>query len=89
MLSLIDISICRYWLDLTEKDIIWSNNDTGWAKTAYSNTFGPWSMGAAVFTHHTPKFDPSLTLKVRVGFCVGTCYITTDLFLCMYLLYSY
>lgn len=55
---------CRYWLDLTENDLMWTNADTGWAKAAYSMVFGPWSVGATVFTHNTPQFDPETTLKV-------------------------
>ncbi|XP_067937455.1 acyl-coenzyme A synthetase ACSM3, mitochondrial-like [Watersipora subatra] len=62
----------RYWLNLVEGDVVWSNNDTGWAKTAFSNTFGPWSMGATVFTQHTAKFDPSITLKVLSDYPITT-----------------
>jgi len=54
----------RYWLDLTDQDVMWCNADTGWAKIAYSGTFGPWSQGSTVFVHNTKKFDPELTLKV-------------------------
>lgn len=43
---------------------MWTNADTGWAKAAYSMVFGPWSVGATVFTHNTPQFDPETTLKV-------------------------
>ncbi|XP_078691973.1 acyl-coenzyme A synthetase ACSM3, mitochondrial-like [Branchiostoma floridae x Branchiostoma belcheri] len=54
----------RYWLDLTPNDVIWNMSDTGWAKSAYSNLFGPWVQGACVFIHHTAKFDPVQTLKI-------------------------
>ncbi|XP_070579708.1 acyl-coenzyme A synthetase ACSM3, mitochondrial-like [Ptychodera flava] len=47
----------KYFLDLTPTDMIWNLSDTGWAKCAYSNLFGPWLQGACVFIHHTPKFD--------------------------------
>jgi len=45
---------------------MWSNSDTGWAKASYGCVYGPWSQGAAVFTHHTTGFNPELTMKVHV-----------------------
>ena len=36
-------------------------SDTGWAKSAWSNVFAPWSQAAGVFVHDMPKFE---TLKV-------------------------
>jgi len=51
------------WLDLGPRDMIWALADTGWAKTAWSNFFGPWLMGAAVFTlDMRGKFDPNVIL---------------------------
>ena len=51
------------WLDLGPSDVIWALADTGWAKTAWSNFFGPWLMGAAVFTlDMRGKFDPNAIL---------------------------
>ena len=41
----------KYWLDLTPSDLHWNMSDTGWAKSAWSNVFAPWSQGAAVFVH--------------------------------------
>jgi acetyl-CoA synthetase/medium-chain acyl-CoA synthetase len=38
----------KYWLDLRPTDLHWNLSDTGWAKAAYSNLFGPWHMGAAL-----------------------------------------
>ena len=43
----------KYWLDLQPEDLHWNLADTGWAKAAYSNLFGPWRMGAAVFIQHS------------------------------------
>ncbi|MBI9086532.1 MAG: AMP-binding protein [Desulfobacterales bacterium] len=54
----------RYWLDLTPDDMHWNISDTGWAKAAWSSYFGPWSMGAAQFIHHTDRFDPIKTLEL-------------------------
>lgn len=54
----------RYWLDLTARDIHWNLSDTGWAKSAWSSVFAPWSQGACVFVNHSQKFDAEDTLKV-------------------------
>jgi acetyl-CoA synthetase/medium-chain acyl-CoA synthetase len=54
----------KYWLDLSSDDMIWALADTGWGKTAWSNFFGPWIQGAAVFSMDMRgKFDPNLILK--------------------------
>jgi acetyl-CoA synthetase/medium-chain acyl-CoA synthetase len=55
----------KYWLDLRPDDLLWNLSDTGWAKAAYSNLFGPWRMGAAVFIQHsTGRFDARQTLQL-------------------------
>ncbi|KAM3826532.1 acyl-coenzyme A synthetase ACSM3, mitochondrial-like isoform 2-T3 [Vipera latastei] len=62
----------RYWLDLTPTDLIWNTSDTGWAKSAWSSVFGPWSQGAGVFVHHMPRFDPKLVLETLSKFPITT-----------------
>jgi len=52
----------KYWLDLTPNDLHWNLSDTGWAKAAWSSVFGPFNCGAALFVHHTPRFDIKKTL---------------------------
>lgn len=52
----------KYWLDLRPDDLHWNLSDTGWAKAAWSSFFGPWNCGAALFVHHTPRFDAKKTL---------------------------
>jgi len=52
----------KFWLDLREDDLHWNLSDTGWAKAAWSSLFGPWNCGAALFVHHTPRFDVKKTL---------------------------
>ena len=48
----------KFWLDLTETDLLWNLSDTGWAKAAWSSFFGPWNCGAAIFAHDSnAKFD--------------------------------
>jgi len=66
----------EFWLDLSEDDLHWNLSDTGWAKAAYSSLYGPWIMGAAIFVHHTSKFDPRQTLELLgrypiTTFCAG------------------
>jgi len=54
----------KYWLDLSPDDMIWALADTGWAKTAWSNFYGPWIQGATVFSMDMRgKFDPGVILK--------------------------
>jgi len=53
----------KYWLDLTPEDVMWTISDTGWAKSAWSTLFGPWSQGATVFIHGMPRFTTDQILK--------------------------
>jgi len=46
----------KYWLDLSPGDLMWNISDTGWAKSAYSSVFGPWSQGATVFVNGMSRF---------------------------------
>jgi medium-chain acyl-CoA synthetase len=62
----------RYWLDLKPADLHWNVSDTGWAKAAWSSYFGPWNMGAALFVHHTDRFDPPKTLELLDRYPVTT-----------------
>jgi acyl-coenzyme A synthetase/AMP-(fatty) acid ligase len=55
----------KYWLDLHEDDLLWNLSETGWAKWAWSNFFGPWVMGTAVFVQDARgKFNPIETLEL-------------------------
>ncbi|MFZ5632513.1 MAG: AMP-binding protein [Bacillota bacterium] len=51
------------WIDLRPDDLHWNLSDTGWAKAAWSSFFGPWNAGAAIFVHHSPRFDTKKTLE--------------------------
>jgi len=63
----------KYWLDLRPGDIHWNLSDTGWAKAAWSSFFGPWHMGATVFSFYRKgKFDPSLTVETMQRYPVTT-----------------
>src|SRR6266702_3215015 len=55
----------KYWLDLHENDLFWNLSETGWAKFAWSNLFGPWSQGTAMFIQDARgKFNPVETLDM-------------------------
>ena len=55
----------KYWLDLHEDDLLWNLSETGWAKFSWSNLFGPWSQGAAMFIQDARgKFNPIETLEM-------------------------
>ena len=66
----------EFWLDRNVDDLHWNLSDTGWAKAAYSSLYGPWMMGAAIFVHHTARFDSRQTLELLsqhpiTTFCAG------------------
>lgn len=63
----------KFWLDLKPGDIHWNISDTGWAKAAWSSFFGPWNMGATVFTlYRKGKFSPSLIVETLKKFNINT-----------------
>jgi acetyl-CoA synthetase/medium-chain acyl-CoA synthetase len=62
-----------YWLDLRPGDVHWNLSDTGWAKAAWSSLFGPWHMGATVFSFYRPgKFDPALAVEILRRYPITT-----------------
>jgi acetyl-CoA synthetase/medium-chain acyl-CoA synthetase len=63
----------KYWLDLHENDLVWNLSETGWAKFSWSNLFGPWSQGAAMFIHDARgKFNPIETLDMLNKYPITT-----------------
>ena len=63
----------KYWLDLHEDDLHWNLSEMGWAKAAWSNLFGPWVMGAAMFMQDARgKFDPIETLAMLNHYPITT-----------------
>nr|HET6904360.1 AMP-binding protein [Ktedonobacteraceae bacterium] len=63
----------KYWLDLHEDDLHWNLSEMGWAKAAWSNLFGPWVMGAAMFMQDARgKFDPIETLEMLHKYPITT-----------------
>lgn len=63
----------KYWLDLKPGDLHWNLSDTGWAKAAWSSLFGPWHVGATIFSlHRKGRFDPSLTIGIMQKYPITT-----------------
>jgi len=56
--------MAKYWLDLTPSDLMWNIADTGWAKSAYSSVFGPWSQGATVFVSGMTRFTSNKVMDI-------------------------
>ena len=70
----------KYWLDLTKDDVMWNISDTGWAKSAWSTVFGPWSQGSTVFIHGMPRFTPIEVLDTLVEFPVNVLCVPPTLY---------
>jgi acetyl-CoA synthetase/medium-chain acyl-CoA synthetase len=63
----------KYWLDLHEDDLHWNLSEMGWAKAAWSNLFGPWLMGAAMFMQDARgKFNAIETLETLHKYPITT-----------------
>jgi acyl-coenzyme A synthetase/AMP-(fatty) acid ligase len=61
------------WLCSTPNDIHWNLADTGWAKAAWSSFFGPWHMGACIFSIDARgKFDPAAALRTLAKYPITT-----------------
>ena len=63
----------KYWLDLGENDLHWNVGELGWAKAAWSNLFGPWLMGTAMFIQDARgKFNALETLEMLHAYPITT-----------------
>jgi acyl-coenzyme A synthetase/AMP-(fatty) acid ligase len=63
----------KYWLDLHEDDLHWNLSEMGWAKAAWSNLFGPWIMGTAMFMQDARgKFSAIETLETLNKYPIST-----------------
>ncbi|MEA3211903.1 MAG: acetyl-CoA synthetase [Chthoniobacter sp.] len=61
------------WLCCQPHDIHWNLADNGWAKAAWSSLFGPWHMGACVFTiDSSGKFDAAAALRTLMRYPITT-----------------
>ena len=76
----------KYWLDLTKEDVMWNISDTGleneyysfvimmcigWAKSAWSTVFGPWSQGATVFINGMSRVTTTEVLDTLAEYPVS------------------
>lgn len=53
------------WIGVDENDIHYNISQPGWGKFAWSSFFGPWNVGATIFTHHTNnRFHATKTLRL-------------------------
>jgi len=63
----------RYWLDQRPDDLHWNLSEMGWAKAAWSNFFGPWGHGAALFIQDARgKFNATETLELLQRYPITT-----------------
>jgi acyl-coenzyme A synthetase/AMP-(fatty) acid ligase len=61
------------WLCCRPRDVHWNLADTGWAKAAWSSLFGPWHMGACIYSVDARgKFDPVEALRVLARYPITT-----------------
>jgi acetyl-CoA synthetase/medium-chain acyl-CoA synthetase len=61
------------WLCCKPHDVHWNLADTGWAKAAWSSFFGPWHMGACIFSIDARgKFDPAVALRTLAHYPITT-----------------
>jgi len=61
------------WLDLKSNDVHWNLSDTGWGKAAWSSFFGPWHMGACVFSVDARgKFSAMAALRTLANYPITT-----------------
>jgi acetyl-CoA synthetase/medium-chain acyl-CoA synthetase len=61
------------WLCCKPHDIHWNLADNGWAKAAWSSLFGPWHMGACIFSIDARgKFDAATALRTLMRYPITT-----------------
>ena len=61
------------WLCCQPHDLHWNLADNGWAKAAWSSLFGPWHMGAGIFTVDSRgRFDAAEALRILARYPITT-----------------
>ncbi|KAM5227730.1 acyl-coenzyme A synthetase ACSM2B, mitochondrial-like [Ctenodactylus gundi] len=60
------------WTGLQTSDLIWTISDTGWIVNILTTLLEPWTLGAGVFIHLLPKFDPKVILKVLSAYPISS-----------------
>ncbi|KAM4813795.1 acyl-coenzyme A synthetase ACSM2B, mitochondrial-like [Urocitellus parryii] len=59
------------WTGMRASDIIWTVSDPGWILNILTSVLEPWTLGACVFIHLLPKFDPQTILKVLSSYPIN------------------
>ncbi|MFN8566073.1 MAG: hypothetical protein U0Z44_00835 [Kouleothrix sp.] len=63
----------KYWLDLRPGDLHWNMSETGWAKAAWSNLFGPLEHGRdAVHSRCARQVQPREALEFLQRYPITT-----------------
>jgi acetyl-CoA synthetase/medium-chain acyl-CoA synthetase len=61
------------WLCCQSGDLHWNLADNGWAKAAWSSLYGPWHMGACIFTVDARgRFDAAEVLRILTRYPITT-----------------
>ncbi|XP_008842082.1 acyl-coenzyme A synthetase ACSM2, mitochondrial isoform X1 [Nannospalax galili] len=60
------------WTGLKTSDTIWTISDTGWIVNILTAFLEPWTLGACIFVHLLPKFDPQTALKVLSSYPINS-----------------
>ena len=63
----------EHWLCCKPGDVLWNLADNGWAKAAWSSLFGPWHMGACIFSVDSRgRFDAAEALRTLSRYPITT-----------------
>ncbi|GAB1292609.1 Acyl-coenzyme A synthetase ACSM2, mitochondrial [Apodemus speciosus] len=60
------------WTGLGTSDTVWTISDTGWILNILASFLEPWVLGACIFVHLLPKFDPQTVLKVLSSYPINS-----------------
>ncbi|XP_050998813.1 acyl-coenzyme A synthetase ACSM2, mitochondrial-like [Acomys russatus] len=60
------------WIGLDASDTVWTISDTGWIVNILASFLEPWTLGACIFVHLLPKFDPQIVLKVLSSYPINS-----------------
>ncbi|MCL2099018.1 MAG: AMP-binding protein [Oscillospiraceae bacterium] len=58
------ITTAKYWQQVKENTLHFSNSDSSWAKFGWGKIYGQWIAGAAVMAYDFDRFVPEKMLKV-------------------------
>jgi len=58
------ITTAKYWQQVRENTLHFSNSDSSWAKFGWGKIYGQWIAGAAIMAYDFDKFNPVNMLKM-------------------------